>query len=147
MLYIEQYAPGANITDASDALWYTIVTISTVGYGDRYPVTDAGRAWGSVIIIIGVGIFGTFTGYLANFFLSPRKTDKTAGEPDAETAPAEDAKPIAAASATSAASAPSAASARPADHGSASSAATVQELRALLEQSEADLADMKRLLA
>ena len=80
MLYIEEYAPGANITSASDALWYTIVTISTVGYGDRYPVTDAGRAWGSVIIVIGVGIFGTFTGYLANLFLSPRKADKAEAE-------------------------------------------------------------------
>ncbi len=76
ILSLEQHAPGANITSASDALWYTIVTISTVGYGDQYPVTDAGRLWGSVIIIVGVGIFGTFTGYLANLFLSPRKEDK-----------------------------------------------------------------------
>ena len=38
---VEQGAPGANITTASDAIWYTIVTISTVGYGDQYSVTDA----------------------------------------------------------------------------------------------------------
>jgi voltage-gated potassium channel Kch len=80
MLSLEQHAPGANITSASDALWYTIVTISTVGYGDQYPVTDAGRLWGGVIIIVGVGIFGTFTGYLANLFLSPRKEDKAVAE-------------------------------------------------------------------
>ena len=43
ILHVEQYAPGANITTASDALWYNIVTISTVGYGDRYPVTNEGR--------------------------------------------------------------------------------------------------------
>ena len=73
VLHLEQYAPGANITSASDALWYVIVTISTVGYGDRFPVTDTGRVVGSSIIIIGVGIFGTFTGYLANLFLSPAK--------------------------------------------------------------------------
>lgn len=73
ILYLEQDAPGANITSASDALWYTIVTISTVGYGDQFPVTNAGRIMGAVIIVIGVGIFGTFTGYLANFFLAPRK--------------------------------------------------------------------------
>jgi hypothetical protein len=72
ILYLEQNAEGANITTASDALWYTIVTISTVGYGDQYPVTNAGRLMGSVIIVIGVGIFGTFTGYLANLFLAPR---------------------------------------------------------------------------
>src|SRR4051812_28198391 len=73
ILYLEQYAPGANITTASDALWYTIVTISTVGYGDRFPVTNEGRVIGSLIIVIGVGIFGTFTGYLANLFLAPSK--------------------------------------------------------------------------
>ena len=73
ILAVEDNAPDANITDASDALWYTIVTISTVGYGDRYPVTNEGRVIGAMIIVVGVGIFGTFTGYLANFFLSPRK--------------------------------------------------------------------------
>jgi Ion transport protein len=73
ILHVEQNAPGANITSASDALWYTIVTISTVGYGDKYPVTNEGRVVGSLIIIVGVGIFGTFTGYLANLFLAPSK--------------------------------------------------------------------------
>ncbi len=64
VLYYEDGAPGANITTAADALWYTLVTISTVGYGDHYPVTVAGRIVGVWIILIGVGIFGTFTGYL-----------------------------------------------------------------------------------
>jgi Ion transport protein len=73
ILHIEQYASGANITSASDALWYVIVTISTVGYGDRFPVTNDGRLIGALIIVIGVGIFGTFTGYLANLFLAPKK--------------------------------------------------------------------------
>ena len=73
---IEQYEEGANITTASDALWYVMVTISTVGYGDRYPVTDDGRLVGTLVIVIGVGIFGTFTGYLANLFLAPKKTKR-----------------------------------------------------------------------
>lgn len=76
ILNIEQNAPGANIKTASDALWYTIVTISTVGYGDQYPVTNPGRMVGTLIIVIGVGIFGTFTGYLANLFLSPSKEER-----------------------------------------------------------------------
>ena len=83
ILHIEQDAPGANITTASDALWYNIVTISTVGYGDRYPVTNEGRAIGSLIIIVGVGIFGTFTGYLANLFLAPSKTEESPQTPPA----------------------------------------------------------------
>jgi voltage-gated potassium channel len=82
MLNIEQYAPGANITTASDAVWYVIVTISTVGYGDQFPVTNRGRFLGAVIIVIGVGIFGTFTGYLANLFLGSSK------EPTPEAGPA-----------------------------------------------------------
>jgi hypothetical protein len=81
ILYLEQNASGANIRTASDALWYTMVTISTVGYGDQFPVTNAGRFVGSLIIVVGVGIFGTFTGYLANFFLAPRKM--TTEEPQA----------------------------------------------------------------
>ena len=81
ILHVEQNAAGANITTASDALWYTIVTISTVGYGDRYPVTNDGRVIGSLIIIVGVGIFGTFTGYLANLFLAPSKKKPAAQPP------------------------------------------------------------------
>jgi len=80
MLNVESQSPDANIKTASDALWYTIVTISTVGYGDRYPVTNEGRLVGTLIIVIGVGIFGTFTGYLANLFLSPGK-EEPAPEP------------------------------------------------------------------
>jgi voltage-gated potassium channel len=76
ILKAEMANPDANIKTASDAIWYTLVTISTVGYGDRYPTTNLGRIIGAVIIIVGVGIFGTFTGYLANLFLSPQKKEE-----------------------------------------------------------------------
>jgi ion channel len=71
MLAAERGAPTANILTAGDAVWYTIVTIATVGYGDQYPVTDLGRILGSVIIIVGVGLFGTLAGYLAQAFVKP----------------------------------------------------------------------------
>ncbi len=71
LLDLEADVPDANITTASDALWYVIVTMATVGYGDQYPITNPGRVVGTVIIIVGVGIFGTLTGYLANLFLTP----------------------------------------------------------------------------
>jgi voltage-gated potassium channel len=77
ILRAEEMNPDANIKTASDAIWYTMVTISTVGYGDRYPTTNWGRIIGTLIIIIGVGIFGTFTGYLANLFLSPQKKEES----------------------------------------------------------------------
>jgi len=75
ILRYEQNAADGNIKSASDAIWYVMVTISTVGYGDRFPTTNAGRVVGALIIVIGVGIFGTFTGFLANFFLAPREDD------------------------------------------------------------------------
>ncbi|WP_246159886.1 potassium channel family protein [Microbacterium rhizomatis] len=122
ILYIEKDAPGANITSGSDAIWYVIVTISTVGYGDQYPVTNLGRLIGALIIIVGVGIFGTFTGYLANLFLSPRSDD---GE-------GEDAEPLV--------QSPPVASVH-------ASSAEVEELRSLLLTSQSELAEIKRLLS
>ena len=75
VLRAEAGAEGANILTASDAIWYSLVTMSTVGYGDRYPVTDIGRVFGALTIIVGVGVFGTLTGFLANAFLAPRAGD------------------------------------------------------------------------
>jgi hypothetical protein len=125
VLRVEQNAPGANITTASDSLWYTIVTISTVGYGDQYPVTQVGRIIGSIIIVVGVGIFGTFTGYLATVFLGSGKdepeevTAAVASEPASAEAPAE----------------------------AAASAATIERLRVLLAEAEANLAEMRQLIS
>jgi multisubunit Na+/H+ antiporter MnhG subunit len=82
VLRAEKANPDANIQTAADAVWYVLVTISTVGYGDRYPTTGLGRIWGAVIIIVGVGIFGTFTGFLANFFLSPGKKEEEEAVPE-----------------------------------------------------------------
>lgn len=68
ILYVER-VPEANIKTPSDALWWAFVTITTVGYGDRFPVTTIGRLIAAVLMIAGVGLFGTFTGYVANFFV------------------------------------------------------------------------------
>ena len=48
---------GANITKLSDALWWAVVTIATVGYGDYYPVTAAGRLIAIFMMLSGIGIF------------------------------------------------------------------------------------------
>lgn len=71
IMAVERGQPGANIDNAVDSVWCLLVTMSTVGYGDHFPVTDAGRMIGAVIIVVGVGVFGTLTGFLANLFLSP----------------------------------------------------------------------------
>jgi voltage-gated potassium channel len=73
MVAVESSSSEANIHTPFDAVWYTFVTITTVGYGDRYPVTTEGRLIGIVIMTAGVGLFGTLTGYLANAFLAPPK--------------------------------------------------------------------------
>jgi voltage-gated potassium channel len=71
VLGAERASPNANITSAADALWWTYVTITTVGYGDRFPVTNWGRIVGLFVMTAGVGLFGTLSGFLANKFLTP----------------------------------------------------------------------------
>lgn len=80
-LYFEQNAPGANITTGGDALWWGYVTATTVGYGDKYPVTAGGRIVGTVMLTVGVALFATFSGFLANAFLS-RKPEQAAPAAD-----------------------------------------------------------------
>jgi voltage-gated potassium channel len=85
VLLAERGAENANIKTASDALWWSYVSITTVGYGDRYPVTGLGRSIGAAVLTIGVGLFGVLTGFLAKFFLDPRRVrgDRTA-DPQAD---------------------------------------------------------------
>ncbi len=71
ILTLDGKSPNANIKNASDVLWYIYVTVTTVGYGDRFPVTNNGRLVGVVILTIGVGLFGTLTALLANIFVKP----------------------------------------------------------------------------
>lgn len=76
VLYAESSDPNANIKSASDAIWWVYVTITTVGYGDKYPLTNSGRFIGMLVMFVGVGLFGVLTGFLANRFLSPDNTDE-----------------------------------------------------------------------
>lgn len=61
------------------AMWWSIVTLTTVGYGDVYPVTNWGRFLGSIVVILGIGLFALPTGVLASGFaevLARRKEEK-----------------------------------------------------------------------
>ena len=81
VLRAEMTSPDASITSASDALWWVFVTITTIGYGDRYPVSNAGRAVAVLVMIAGVGLFGALSGFLANQFLKPPAPKEPADQP------------------------------------------------------------------
>jgi len=87
VLKAEQGNPHANITTYPNAVWWAFVTITTVGYGDYYPVTSLGRLGALVLMFAGLGIIGVLSSYLATTFISlqrgrEKKTD--AGNGDGE---------------------------------------------------------------
>lgn len=68
-------SPNSNIKTPDDAIWWAFATITTVGYGDRYPVTGEGRILATILMGAGVGLFGMFSGFLAAWFLGSREKE------------------------------------------------------------------------
>jgi voltage-gated potassium channel len=68
-LAFERHAHGANIHNFGDALWWAVVTVTTVGYGDTYPVTSGGRGVAVVLMLVGIGLIGVLTATVASFFV------------------------------------------------------------------------------
>ncbi|HEY8966051.1 MAG TPA: ion transporter [Candidatus Methylacidiphilales bacterium] len=79
VLAFEKAYPGSNIRTAEDAIWWTMTTITTVGYGDHYPVSTEGRIVAVLLMVTGGGLFGTFTAVVSTIFLRASKKD----DPDA----------------------------------------------------------------
>jgi hypothetical protein len=75
MVQFEAGTESANIKTGNDALWWGIVTITTVGYGDRYPVTLLGRTTAFVVMLAGVGIIGALASILASLLVPPPPGD------------------------------------------------------------------------
>jgi len=81
MIQFESGASDANITTGGDALWWSFVTITTVGYGDQFPVTMAGRVVGVFVMFAGVGIIGSLASILASV-LVPQSEPDDLDQPD-----------------------------------------------------------------
>jgi voltage-gated potassium channel len=69
VLLFEEKAKGSNIHNYPDALWWAIVTVTTVGYGDRFPVTEGGRVVAVVLMLVGIGLIGVLTATVASVFI------------------------------------------------------------------------------
>jgi voltage-gated potassium channel Kch len=94
VLIAEQSAPNANIKTYHDAVWWAFVTITTVGYGDYYPVTGWGQSMAVILMFFGLGIIGVLSSYLASTFISlqRRKEAKIVGENEHDEGNDEDAE-------------------------------------------------------
>lgn len=68
----ERFADGANITSFGEAIWWAFASVTTVGYGDRFPVTDEGRFVATFLMIIGIGLFSSLTALLAAWVMGQR---------------------------------------------------------------------------
>ena len=79
VFYAEQGA-GGTIETIDDALWWAIATVTTVGYGDVAPVTALGRAAGSLLMLVGVGLFGMLTATVAAYFVEQSREDQVLQE-------------------------------------------------------------------
>jgi len=72
ILSFEADAPGSNIHSFGDAIWWAIVTVTTVGYGDRFPVTAGGRGVAVVLMLVGIGLIGVLTATVASYFVEQK---------------------------------------------------------------------------
>ncbi|MCH9666584.1 MAG: potassium channel family protein [Actinomycetia bacterium] len=69
MLQTERFAPGTTITNFGDALWWAITTVTTVGYGDTYPVTGTGQMIAALLMIGGISLIGVITATVASWIV------------------------------------------------------------------------------
>ena len=74
--FFENPTNGDNFPDIFHSMWWSIVTLTTVGYGDVFPITDGGRIFASVLIFVGLGIFAVPAGLVAGAFSDVFRKEK-----------------------------------------------------------------------
>ena len=82
VLHFERDAVGSTIKTGDDVVWWAIVTVSTVGYGDEYPVTENGRLLAACLMVVGIGAFATSTTALGVFFKRIQPSNFLGGSQD-----------------------------------------------------------------
>ena len=74
MVEAERHAPGATIKSGGDALWWALTTVTTVGYGDTYPVTTEGRIIAAGLMLVGIALFGSISAIVTSKLILPKET-------------------------------------------------------------------------
>ena len=82
VLEFEGGNPEANIASYPDALWWAVTTITTVGYGDRFPMSSPGRAVAVVLMTAGIAMFGVITATIAAYFVEQKAEEDVASRLD-----------------------------------------------------------------
>ena len=72
----ERTVEGSNIKTFSDGLWWAVTTVTTVGYGDRYPTTTEGRLLAVLLMITGISLVGVITASVAAWFVKLSQDEK-----------------------------------------------------------------------
>jgi voltage-gated potassium channel len=89
VLDAEENAPGSNLTNFGDAIWWAMTTITTVGYGDHYPITLLGRSVAAGLMIGGIAVLGVVTASVASWMVQS-VAQETQAELDAAEAPVQE---------------------------------------------------------
>jgi voltage-gated potassium channel len=74
---LEREVDGSNIKNFGDGLWWATTTVTTVGYGDRFPVTTEGRFLAALLMITGISLIGVITASVASWFVKMSSNEFT----------------------------------------------------------------------
>jgi len=75
-LEAERGVAGSNINTFGDAIWWSIASVTTVGYGDKFPITPDGRFIASILMVVGIGLFSALTALMAAWVMGERKLER-----------------------------------------------------------------------
>ena len=74
-LEAERGVAGSNINTFGDAIWWSIASVTTVGYGDKFPITPDGRFIASLLMVVGIALFSALTALMAAWVMGERRLE------------------------------------------------------------------------